>query len=189
MKKITIALLLIAVCFSLAVFGQIQTNILVSIVKSEDERRYDSVLENLMKNQNPKIRTRAALAAGRIGKDAAIPALTNLLEADKDAAVRTMAAFALGEIESTKATDAILKILNNLKEDENVRARAVESAGKIAAANAKDDKAKDLGKAIVAALEFESGRRSMPSREVILFGITAVLRARPKAAKRRRRNF
>lgn len=180
MKKITIAFLIIAVCFSLAVFGQIQTNVLVSIVKAEDERRYDSVLENLLKNKSARIRTRAALAAGRIGSDAAISALSNLLENDKDTEARTMAAFALGEIESVKASDALLKVLSNLKDDENVRARAVESAGKIAAANAKDEKAKELGKAIVAALEFESGRRSMPSREVILSGITAVLRARPE---------
>jgi len=183
MKKFKIAFLLIAVFFSLAAFSQIPTNVLVSIVKAEDERRYDSVLENLLKSQSARIRTRAALAAGRIGSEAAIPALANLLENDKDAETRTMAAFALGEIESTKAADALLKVLSDLKADENVRARAAEAAGKIAAANAKDEKAKELGKAIVAALEFESGRRSMPSREVILFGITAVLRARPEGGE------
>ena len=35
----------------------------------------------------------------------------------------------------------------------SVRARAVEAAGKIAAANAKDEKAKDLSKAIVGCLQ------------------------------------
>jgi cyclophilin family peptidyl-prolyl cis-trans isomerase/HEAT repeat protein len=179
MKKYIIAFFLISVYFSLNVLGQIQTGVLVQIVKAEDERRYDSVLENLMKNRNARIRTRAALAAGRIGNEAAIPSLTNLLEKDSSEETRAMAAFALGEIESIKSADAILRILNDTKTAESVRARATEAAGKIAAANAKDEKAKDLGKAVLDNLEFEDARRSRPSREVILLGLTAVLRARP----------
>ncbi len=179
MKKFIIAFFLTLISFSLNISAQIQTNILVLIVKAEDERRFDKTLENLMKSANVKIRVRSALAAGRIGNDAAIPALTMLLENDKDAEVRTMAAFALGEIESIKAADAILKILNNTKNADAVRARAVEAAGKIAAANAKDDKSKELGKAILDNLEFENGRAGAKSRDVILLGLTAVLRARP----------
>ena len=180
MKKFIIAFFLLAIALSLNVSAQIQTNILVQIVKAEDERRFDKTLETLMKSANVKIRLRSALAAGRIGDDAAIPALTNLLETDKDANIQAMAAFALGEIESVKASDAILKVLADTKNDEIVRARAVEAAGKIAAANAKDEKAKGLGAAIVEALNFETARRSMPSRDVILLGLTAVLRARPE---------
>ena len=41
----------------------------VEILKAEDARRYDSVLENLMKSPNGAVRERAALAAGRIGDD------------------------------------------------------------------------------------------------------------------------
>ncbi len=181
MKKLIIAVFLLVISFSLHISAQnVSTNILVQIVKAEDERRFDKTLETLMKSANVKIRTRAALAAGRIGDDKAIPALVNLLEKDKDENIRAMAAFALGEIESIKAADAILKVLGDTKNDEIVRARAVESAGKIAAANSKDEKAKDLGKAIVEALNFETARRSMPSRDVILLGLTAVLRARPE---------
>ncbi len=179
MKKFAIALFLLSIAFSLNISAQIQTNILVQIVKAEDERRFDKTLEDLMKNANPKIRVRSELAAGRIGNDAAIPALAALLESDKDAEVRTMAAFALGEIESIKAADAILKVLRDTKNADAVRARAVEAAGKIAAANAKDDKSKDLGKAILETLEFENGRAGAKSRDVILLGLTAVLRARP----------
>src|SRR5215213_498917 len=180
MKKFIIAFFLISVCFSFNAAAQIQTNILVQIVKAEDERRFDGVLENLMKNQNAKIRTRAALAAGRIGNDAAIPALVRLLEADASAEARATAAFALGEIESPKASDAILKILENTKNPGSVRARATEAAGKIAAANASDGKSKSLGEAIWANLEYEEIKGNEQVRDVILLGLTAILRARPE---------
>ncbi len=179
MKKIIIAFFLTLISFSINALAQIQTNILVQIVRAEDERRYDKTLKDLMKNTNAKIRTRAALAAGRIGADTAIPALVNLLENDKETEVRTMAAFALGEIESIKAADAILKVLGDTKNPDAVRARATEAAGKIAAANAKDERSKDLGKAILDNLKFDDARRSNPSRDVVLLGLTAVLRARP----------
>jgi len=68
MKKFIIAFFLALTFLSLNVSAQIQTNVLVQIVKAEDERRFDKVLEDLMENPNAKIRTRAALAAGRIGK-------------------------------------------------------------------------------------------------------------------------
>lgn len=180
MKKFIIAFFLTLISFSLNISAQIQTNILVQIVKAEDERRYDKTLENLMKSVDKKLRVRSALAAGRIGNDAAIPALVALLEKDKDAEVRTMAAFALGEIESIKASDAILKVLSDTKNADEIRARVVEAAGKIAAANAGSEKSKDLGEAILDNLEFENNRGKLQSREVILFGLTAVLRVRPE---------
>ncbi|HEY0458420.1 MAG TPA: peptidylprolyl isomerase [Pyrinomonadaceae bacterium] len=171
-----------AIIFLLAlnISAQIQTNVLVQIVKAEDERRFDSVLENLMKSQNAKIRTRAALAAGRIGNDAAVTALAALLDKDSAEEVRATAAFALGEIESVKAADAILKVLSDTANPAAVRARAAEAAGKIAAANAREEKSKDLGKAIVDNLKFENERGSNASRDVVLLGLTAVLRARPE---------
>ena len=55
------------------------TATLVTILKSEDARKYDRTLESLLKSPNEQIRVRAALAAGRIGDDAAVPALTALL--------------------------------------------------------------------------------------------------------------
>jgi cyclophilin family peptidyl-prolyl cis-trans isomerase/HEAT repeat protein len=180
MKKFIIAFFLIAVNFSLDVPAQIQTSILVQIVKAEDERRFDNVLENLMRNSNAKIRARAALAAGRIGSDAAITSLTNILEKDSAVETRALAAFALGEIESIKASDAILKILEDTKNPAAVRARAVEAAGKIAAANAKDEKSKGLGEAILANLEYEAVKGNEQVKDVVLFGLTAVLRTRPE---------
>ncbi len=167
-------------CFSLAVFAQIPTATLVSIVKAEDERRFDATLENLLKSPNERIRLRAALAAGRIGDERAAAPLIGLLEKDSSNEVRTTAAFALGEIESLKGADAIIKVLAETKNDGSLRARAIEAAGKIAAANAKDGKSKALGEAILDALEYEDARRSKPNTEAILFGLTATLRVRPE---------
>jgi len=181
MKKI-ISVVIAFICLFASVSAQIPVKTLVEIVKAEDELRFDKTLEDLMKSPDAKIRTRAALASGRIGNDAAIPALTNLLEKDKDENVRTTAAFALGEIESIKAADAILRVLKDLKAGESVRARAVEAAGKIAAANAKDEKAKPLGEAVLEALRFEKERRSAPNMKLVELGLTAVLRARPAEA-------
>ncbi len=180
MKKLSIALILISLSFSLTAAAQIQTNTLVQIVRAEDERRFDKTLEDLMKNRDAKVRARAALATGRIGSDAAIPALTNLLEKDSAPEVRAMAAFALGEIESINAADAILKILSETKNADAVRGRAIEAAGKIAAANAANEKSKSLSKAILDHLGFEDGRGKFQSRDVVLLGLTAILRTRPE---------
>lgn len=180
-------------------FGQIRTAIHIKILMAEDARRYDKILENLLKDPHYDVRTRAALAAGRIGDEAAIPALLPLLEKGT-AKEREMAAFALGEIESIKAADAVL---NALKTAANVQAetravasvpqsaqvvepsngrvlaRLVEAAGKITAANAKDERSKTLGRAILGILDAEAGKGAKQNRDVILFGLTAILRAKP----------
>ncbi|MCD9186353.1 MAG: peptidylprolyl isomerase [Pyrinomonadaceae bacterium] len=182
MKKILI--LCFVLCFSVSIFAQIPVQTLVQISKAEDELRFDKTLENLLKNPNPKIRARSALAAGRIGNETAIPQLVSLLQSDKDTEVRAMSAFALGEIESMKAADAILSVLGNIKNDGTLRAKSIEAAGKIAAANANDERSKELSKAIVGALEFEVGRRSAPNIEAILKGLTAVLRVRPEKGEK-----
>ena len=180
MKKLILFCLFTFVCFSATLFAQIPVNTLVQIVKAEDERRFDATLETLLKSPDAKIRTRAALAAGRIGNDAAIPALAALLEKDERIEVRTMAAFAIGEIESINGADAISKVLKDAQTSAQIRARAVEAAGKIAAANAKDEKSKTLGAAILEVLEAENKRGSQQNREVVLLGITAALRVRPE---------
>ncbi|HNQ15432.1 MAG TPA: HEAT repeat domain-containing protein, partial [Pyrinomonadaceae bacterium] len=181
MKRL-FALVILIGAMALSSVAHIPVATLVKIVKAEDERRFDATLETLMKNAKPRTRERAALAAGRIGNDAALPALTTLVERDLDINVRSMAMFAIGEIESIKSADFVTGILSNTKEQGDVRARAVEAAGKIAAANAKDPKSKELGTAIVEALRFEAGRRSMPDRDTIILGLTAALRVRPDGA-------
>ena len=179
MKKNIILCTLFIFCFSASVFAQIPVKTLVEIVKAEDELRFDKTLENLLKDKNAEIRARAALASGRTLDPKAVSFLTNLLETDKDAKVRQMSAFALGEIESIKAADSLLKILKDTKLPNEIRARAVEAAGKIAAANDETEKGDELRKAISDALEFEAGKTAKEQdRDVILLGITAALRAK-----------
>jgi len=179
MKKLLFAFFTLG-CFSASIFAQIPVKTLVQIVKAEDELRYYKTLEDLMRSPDAKIRIRAALAAGRIGDELAIDTLANLLEKDSATEVREMAAFAIGEIESIKGADAILKVLKNTANPDSVRARAAEAAGKIAAANAKDDKSKLLGEAILDILEYENRRGKQQNRETVTLGLTAALRAKPE---------
>lgn len=163
--------------------AQIPTATHVAILKSEDARRYDKALEDLLKSPNAQIRARAALAAGRIGNDAALQALSSLLEKDGSAEVRNMAAFAIGEIESTKGADAILKALES---NSTAQARAVEAAGKIAGANPTDPKSATLREAILTTLDEEFAKGAKQDRATVLLGLTAALRAAPRDAKRAR---
>ena len=156
--------------------------LLLQIVRAEDERRWDKDLRDLFRARNANVRTRAALAAGRIGDGAAVPDLVNLLEHDDETMVRAMAAFALGETESPLAADALTRTLAD-RQDAMVRARAVEALGKIAAALPESDARRAaLAKAVLDALSFEARRRSKPDGQTILLGLTAVLRAKPANA-------
>src|SRR5216683_1998569 len=162
----------------------IPTNILLRIIPAEDQRRWDDNLKSLLTDKDPKVRKRAALAAGRIGDERAVPALIELLKADADNDVRQMTAFSIGEIESPAGADALIAVLNDTKEPGETRARAVEALGKIAAAlpEADKDRRRVYGAAILDTLRFEAGRRSRPDTLTILLGLTAVLRAKPEGA-------
>lgn len=155
--------------------------ILLQIVRAEDERRWDSGLRQLFSHRNPLVRSRAALAAGRIGDENAVADLVALLQKDGDMSVRTTAAFALGEIESPLGADALITAQRS---PGLTRARAVEALGKIAAALPKEQEARtrELGAAIRDALTLEARRRSAPHRLTVLLGLTAVLRAKPANA-------
>jgi cyclophilin family peptidyl-prolyl cis-trans isomerase/HEAT repeat protein len=199
--------ILLTISFSVvyfnAVSAQVPMNIQVQIVKAEDARRYDKTLENLMRSPNSDVRRRAALAAGRIGDERSVGPLADLLTKDQSFKVRTMAAFALGETESINAADAVLSVINaritELNAPRNgferlpvtsgplangltVTARSAEAAGKIAAANPKNDKSKVLGAALLRLLEAEAKEGVAGSPLVIRLALTAVLRARPEGA-------
>jgi cyclophilin family peptidyl-prolyl cis-trans isomerase/HEAT repeat protein len=203
-KLLSLVILITSLCFSVAaqtsrkragaVRGSvIPANTLLQIIRAEDERRWDDSLRKLLADTDPQVRKRAALAAGRIGNEAAVPVLTDMLIADHDNDVRQMVAFALGEIESPGGAYALIEVLKRLgQENGNVRARVVEALGKIVAAlagappatdaatKASDEERLDsLKAAIVGALRFENGRRSMPDRSAVLLGLTAVLRSKP----------
>lgn len=167
-----------------SVFAQIPVSTHVQILRAEDERRYDQALENLLKSADEKVRSRAALALGRIGDDRAVPVLIGLFKTDSSPEVRRMTMFAIGEIESAQAAPAVIEILNDLNVSREIRARALEAAGKIAAANPQDAGTKLLGETILKMLDREDKKRSGTNREVALMGITAVLRARPAGAEK-----
>ena len=166
------------VCLALSSAGFAQNQTLLRIVKAEDERRWDSDLRDLFSSPNALVRKRAALAAGRIGDESSIDALTNLLEKDADPGVRAMAAFALGEVESEAGANALLAQLKNKNGLVELRARTIEALGKIAAAlpREKEARQRELGAAIIEALKSES------AAPVILLGVTAALRSRPANA-------
>ena len=165
-------------CLALAPVSFAQRTLL-SITKAEDERRWDDDLRNLLSNPNPSIRQRAALAAGRIGNEDSVTALTKLLEQDKDASVRSMAAFALGEVESEAGANTLIATLKNTTTPAELQRRAIEALGKIAAALPKEQEARqrELGAAVLEALKSETLDPS-----TILFGLTAALRSRPANA-------
>jgi cyclophilin family peptidyl-prolyl cis-trans isomerase/HEAT repeat protein len=156
--------------------------LLLRIVRAEDERRWDDDLRSLFRARNANVRSRAALAAGRIGSEAAVADLIELLRRDDETEVRAMAAFALGEMESPLGADALLAALEN--REPVLRARTVEALGKIAAAMPKEQEAreKELSTAILGVLNFEARRRSAPDDLTILLGLTAALRAKPANA-------
>lgn len=154
----------------------------VQIARAEDSRTYDARLEALFESKISDVRRRAALAAGRIGDSQAVAALAKLVEKDESDDVRVTAMFAIGEIESIDGATAVVGVLDDLKASAALRGRAIEAAGKIAAANATHDDAKQLGMAIVSALKFEEKRRSAPYENVVRLGMTALLRARPVGA-------
>jgi len=152
--------------------------ILIQIIRAEDQRRWDNELKTLLTNSNPAIRRRAALAVGRIGAEDSVPSLINLLSEDKSAAVRATAAFALGEVESAAGADALLQALKREGESDLVRAKTVEALGKIAAALPKEQqtRASELGLAVI------NSMKTAVDRQLLLLGITALLRSHPTEA-------
>jgi len=171
MKK-TLFTLIVSLIFVVLGTAQIPTATHIQILKAEDARRYDKTLEDLLRSPNADIRTRAALAAGRIGNEAALPLLHAILKADTSVDAREMAAFAIGEIESIRNTYALLDPLKT-ETDPRVRSRIIEAAGKMAAANPTNAITPALKRTILEALAAETDRQS------ILAALTAALRARP----------
>ncbi len=159
-------------------------NTLLRIVRAEDERRWDADLSGLLSDKNAAVRARTALAAGRIGDERAVPALVVLLQKDRDNAVRARAAFALGETEAASAVEALIAELVPARPPAELNARIMEALGKIVAALPKieGEGARSAGAAILSMLNFEHKFHVNPDRQIVLLGLTAVLRARPEGA-------
>jgi cyclophilin family peptidyl-prolyl cis-trans isomerase/HEAT repeat protein len=166
--------------FGLPVTAQVPVATQVAILRAEDSRDYDG-LKPFIFSKDLKVQARAILAAARIGDGSSVDALAGLLE-NGDASIRPLAAFALGETEAEHAAVFILRALADPKISDAVRARAVEAAGKIAAANPTDNDFKALGTAILDVLNAEAGKGKDQNRETVLLALTAALRARPEGA-------
>ena len=176
LKLAAFGLLLVA----LPVFAQVPVATHIAILKAEDARDYER-LKPFIFSKNLKVQARAVLAAARIGEPSSVDALATLLETG-DASIRPLAAFALGETETEHAAVFILRALADPKTSNAVRTRAVEAAGKIAAANPKDNQFKELGTAILNVLNAEAGKGKDQNRESILLALTSALRARPEGS-------
>jgi cyclophilin family peptidyl-prolyl cis-trans isomerase/HEAT repeat protein len=87
----------------------------------------------LVRDSDPRVRRRAALALGRVRSKAGIPALVAALP-DTDPEVRGMAAFALGLIGDRSAESALAPLLTDASP--RARGRAAEALGLIGATGA-----------------------------------------------------
>jgi cyclophilin family peptidyl-prolyl cis-trans isomerase/HEAT repeat protein len=122
--------------------------VLARILVLEDSRSLgEGSLLAFLQHEDPAIRRRAALAAGRIGDPLAVPRLIQRLP-DPEVEVRRSAAFALGLIGDPEAVPALTALLAD--RDATTRGRAAEALSRIAPAGA--------GTAIAAAF-----RRALPT--------------------------
>jgi len=106
---------------------------LTRILAAEDRRLLAAEVKVGLIDADRSVRRRAALAAGRIGDPAVVPALVPLLQ-DTELEVRQMSAFALGLVGDAIAVDALTSALKD--PEPVVRARAAEALGLIADARA-----------------------------------------------------
>jgi cyclophilin family peptidyl-prolyl cis-trans isomerase/HEAT repeat protein len=90
-------------------------------------------LDRYLRDADKGVRRRAALAAGRVGDPATVPALADLMN-DGEPAIRQMAAFALGLVGDKLAVDRLVAALQD--PDPTVRARSAEALGRIGDARA-----------------------------------------------------
>ena len=103
------------------------------ILQLEDERQLrggGGDLLALLQDAEPRVRRRAALAAGRVRLGEALPPLTTLLQSDADPEVRQMAAFAIGLIGDPAGAPPLTAAL--VDRDPLIQGRAAEALGLIA---------------------------------------------------------
>ena len=160
--------------------GQVPQKTLLKIVQAEDSRDFNQSIEQLITKGNSEVRTRAILAAGRIGDKRALGPLGVSLRS-RDTQIATMAAFAIGEIESVEGIDILIASISDSREP--VKARIVEALGKICGANLKEPAISKAQDALLDTLEDETTKLSGTTHQsptIIRMGVTAVMRARPE---------
>jgi cyclophilin family peptidyl-prolyl cis-trans isomerase len=102
---------------------------LVRVLALEDSRSAGGgELDRLLRDPDRGVRRRAALAAGRVGDPALVPALVDLMN-DQEPLIRQMAAFALGLVGDASAVERLAASLAD--SDPVVRGRSAEALGRI----------------------------------------------------------
>ena len=105
------SLLLLAVTSAAALAqDEAVVNAIAQVLSVEDARRFDPLLIDAARHPEPTVRRRAALALGRIGDPAGVPALLELLD-DAEPGIRTDAAFALGVLADPSAFDRLRELV------------------------------------------------------------------------------
>src|SRR5262249_27686110 len=156
----------------------------IRIIQLEDERNLNgNELTGLLKHQSPAVRSRAALAIGRIGDKRGTAPLIDMLRKDEYPPARAMAAFALGEIEDAGAATALLEVVNSSKESPDAQARAIEALGKIAAVQANAEKLgqatlDSINQSLVKRLPAVGGALSADQKLLSSLTVTALMRLR-----------
>ena len=154
------------------------------ILQLEDARSLgEGELEALLQHKLPEVRTRAALAIGRIGDKRGTDVLLKTLESAAAIRLRTITVFALGEIEDAKASQALLKVLEKKTETLEVRARAAEALGKIASLQANADAlgkamVEQINQALIAQLPTPNAALTPGNKLLASLTITALMRVR-----------
>src|SRR5947207_15238742 len=69
-------------------FTSVPRSLLIRIIRAEDERRWDNEVRDLLSARSSVVRSRAALAAGRIGNEDSVGDLIALLRHDDEMDVR-----------------------------------------------------------------------------------------------------
>lgn len=110
---------------------------LAEIVHQEDLRKPTRTLHNYLKDDDPKIRERAALAIGRIGEKDGTKLLFELISNDASLDVTSTAAFALGLTGEKQYAGKLLEIAYDLPG--RAAAQAVLSAGRLADSTMKSE--------------------------------------------------
>lgn len=154
------------------------------IIQLEDERSLgNGELEKLLSHRLPEVRYRAALAIGRIGDKRGTEALLKALEVATTIRLRSITVFALGEMEDAWAAQAMMAVLERKTEATEVRARAAEALGKIAAIQANADalgkeRIEKINQLLIAQLPDPSAAL-LPSKKLLAsLTITALTRVR-----------
>jgi cyclophilin family peptidyl-prolyl cis-trans isomerase/HEAT repeat protein len=99
-----------------------------TIAIAEDERRADGTLQRFLKDPDPRVRQRAALALGRLQDSTTVRDLRPLL-GDPDVEVKREVVFALGQIGHRSARPALEALL--VPGDEETEDLAIEALGKL----------------------------------------------------------